>query len=82
MVRKGIADAELDVKIARADYLPTLSIQSAVSDVTGTGVQNAKVLAGGAFATLDVYSGGKRRGQLRAAAAGVWARGRPGQAGR
>jgi outer membrane protein len=71
VVRKGIADADLDVKIARADYLPILSIQSAVSDITGTGVQNANVLAGGAFATLDVYTGGKRRGQLRAARAGV-----------
>ena len=71
VVRKGIADASLDVKIARADFLPTLSIQSAISDVTGTGVQNAKILAGGAFATLEVYTGGKRRGQLRAARAGV-----------
>ena len=71
VVRKGIADANLDVKIARAEFLPTLSIQSAISDVTGTGVQNAKVLAGGAFATLDVYTGGKRRGQLRAAEATV-----------
>jgi hypothetical protein len=72
VVRKGIADAELDVKIARADYLPTLSIQSAVSNVTGTGVQNADVLGGGTFATLDVYTGGERRGQWRAAQAGVW----------
>ena len=72
VVRKGLADAELDVKVARADYLPTLSIQSAVSNVTGTGVQNADVLAGGAFATLDVYTGGKRRGQMRAAHAAVW----------
>jgi outer membrane protein TolC len=71
VVRDGIADADMDVKIARADYLPTLSIQSAISDVTGTGVQNANVLAGGAFAVLDVYTGGKRRGQLRAARAGV-----------
>jgi outer membrane protein len=70
-VRKGIADADLDVKIARADFLPTLSIQSAVSNITGTAVQNANVLGGGAFATLDVYTGGKRRGQLRAAKAGV-----------
>jgi outer membrane protein TolC len=72
VVRKGIADAELDVKIAKADYLPTLSIQSAFSDVSGTAVQNARVLAGGAFATLDVYTGGKRRGQLHAARARVW----------
>jgi outer membrane protein len=71
VVRRGIADADLDVKIARANYLPTLSIQSAVSDVTGTGVQNANVLGGGAFAVLDVYTGGKRRGQLHAAKAGV-----------
>ncbi|MBV8429573.1 MAG: TolC family protein, partial [Solirubrobacterales bacterium] len=72
VVRKGIADADLDVKVARADYLPTLSIQSAVSDVTGTGVQNANVLGGGAFAVLDVYTGGKRHGQMHAAQAGVW----------
>ena len=71
MVRKGIADADLDVKIARADYLPTLSIQSTFSDVTGSGVQSARVLAGGMFATLDIYTGGKRRGQLRAARADV-----------
>jgi outer membrane protein TolC len=71
VVRKGIADADLDVKLARADYLPTLSIQSAVSDVTGTGVQNGRVLGGGAFAVLDVYTGGKRRGQVRAAQASV-----------
>jgi outer membrane protein len=72
IVRRGIADAELDVKIAKADFLPTLSIQSAVSDVTGTRVQNASVLGGGVFAVLDVYTGGKRRGQLRTAKAEVW----------
>ncbi len=72
VVRKGIADAELDVKIAKTDYLPTLSIQSTASDITGSGVQSARVLAGGAFATLDVYTGGKRRGQSRAAHAAVW----------
>jgi outer membrane protein TolC len=71
VVRNGIADAELDVKIARADYMPTLSVQSAVSSVTGTGIQNANVLGGGAFAVLDVYTGGKGRGQLRAARAEV-----------
>jgi outer membrane protein len=60
------------VKIAKADHLPTVSIQSAVSDVSGTAIQNAKVLAGGAFAVLDVYTGGKRQGQLRAARAAVW----------
>jgi outer membrane protein len=72
VVRKGIADADLDVKIARADFLPTLSIQSAISNVTGTAVQNSNTLAGGTFASLDVYTGGKRRGQLRAARASVW----------
>ncbi len=72
VVRKGIADANLDVKIAKADFLPTLSIQSAISDVSGEGIQNARVLGGGAFATLDLYTGGKRRGQLRAAQASVW----------
>ncbi len=71
VVRKGIADANLDVKLARANYLPTLSIQAAVSNVTGTGVQNANTLSGGAFAVLDVYTGGKRHGQQRAAQAGV-----------
>jgi outer membrane protein len=71
VIRKGIADADLDVRIARADFLPTVSIQSAVSNITGTAVQNANVLAGGAFVTLDVYTGGKRRGQLHAAQAGV-----------
>jgi hypothetical protein len=34
-------------------------------------VQNANVLGGGAFAVLDVYTGGKRRGQMRTAQAGV-----------
>ena len=71
VVRRGIADAELEVKIAKADYLPTLSIQSAAADVSGVGVQNSKVVSGGAFAVLDVYTGGKRRGQLRAARASV-----------
>ena len=72
MVRKGIADADLDVKVAKADFLPTLSIQSTIADITGEGIQNARVLGGGAFATLDLYTGGKRRGQLRAAQASVW----------
>jgi outer membrane protein TolC len=71
VVRRGIADAELDVKIAKADYLPTLSVQSAVSDVSGFGVQNSKVLSGGAFAMVDFYTGGKRSGQLRVARASV-----------
>jgi outer membrane protein len=72
VVQKGIADANLEVKLARANYLPTLSVQGAVSNVTGKAVQNADVLGGGAFAVLDVYTGGKRRGQERAARAGVW----------
>ncbi|HVX13457.1 MAG TPA: TolC family protein [Pirellulales bacterium] len=71
VVRRGIADAALEVKIAKADYLPTLSVQSAVADVSGFGVQNSKVLSGGAFATVDFYTGGKRHGQLRAAEASV-----------
>jgi outer membrane protein len=71
VVRRGIADANLDVKLARANYLPTLSIQAAVANVTGKAVQNADVLSGGTFAVLDVYTGGKRRGQERTARAGV-----------
>jgi hypothetical protein len=46
-------------------------VQSAVSDISGVGVQNSKVISGGAFAVLDVYTGGRRRGQLRAAQASV-----------
>jgi outer membrane protein len=71
VVRKGIADANLGVKIAKTDYLPTISIQSAASDITGTAVQNGRVLAGGLFATQDLFTGGKRRGQVRAAEAAV-----------
>jgi outer membrane protein len=53
VVQKGIADANLGVKIAKADYLPTISIQSSAADITGSGVQNGRVLAGGLFATHD-----------------------------
>ena len=35
--------------------------------MTGTGVQNSAVFAGGAFATLELYTGGKRKGQLHIA---------------
>jgi outer membrane protein len=71
VVQKGIADANLGVKIAKADYLPTISIQSSAADITGSGVQNGRVLAGGLFATHDFYTGRKRRGELRAAEAAV-----------
>lgn len=71
VVRRGIAIAQGDVGIARADFLPTVSIQAAFSNVTGTDVQNANVGAGGIFVTHDLFSGGKRRGQLLAAEAGV-----------
>src|SRR5262249_48775943 len=70
MVR-GLTVAEQDVKIARADFLPTVSIQAGYSNVTGTRVQNANVGAGGIFVTQDLYGGGRRRGQLHAAQAGV-----------
>lgn len=70
MVR-GIRVAEEDVKIARADYLPSVSIQAGYSNVTGTHVQNANVGAAGIFVTHELYGGGRRRGQVRAAEAGV-----------
>ncbi|MDR3638504.1 MAG: TolC family protein [Isosphaeraceae bacterium] len=71
VVVRGIAVAEQDVKIAQADFLPSVSIQAGYSNVTGTGVQNANVGAGGIFVTQELYGGGRRRGQLRAASAGV-----------
>ena len=70
MVR-GIAVAERDVKVVRADFLPTVSVQAGYSNVTGTHIQNSNVAAGGIFVTQDLYDGGRRRGQLRAAEAGV-----------
>jgi outer membrane protein TolC len=69
VVRKGVAIADAEIKIASSQFLPTFSIQSSLSNVTGTGVQNSNVLAGGAFATLELYTGGKRQGQLRIAEA-------------
>ena len=69
VVRKGIAIADAEIRVARSDFLPTVSIQSTVSNITGTAVQNSNVLGGGAFATLDLYTGGKRHGQLRTATA-------------
>jgi outer membrane protein TolC len=69
VVRKGITIADAGTKIARTEFLPTFSIQSSLSNVTGTGVQNANVLGGGAFATIELYTGGKRQGQLRIAEA-------------
>lgn len=51
---RGIRVAEEDVKIARADYLPTVSIQAGYSNVTGTHVQNANVGAGGIFVTHEL----------------------------
>ena len=70
MVR-GIAVAQGDVKIARADYLPTVSVQAGYSNVSGTHIQNSNVAAGGIFVTQELYGGGRRRGQLLAAEAGV-----------
>ena len=82
VVRKGIADADLDVKIARADYLPTLSIQSAVSDVTGTGVQNARrPRRRGLRDARRLHRRQAPRPVARGPGRGL-ARGRPGQAGR
>ncbi len=71
VVVRGIAVAEEDVKIAHADFLPSLSIQAGYSNVSGAGVQNANVGAGGIFLTQELFGGGRRRGQLRAARAGV-----------
>ncbi|WP_435015578.1 TolC family protein [Tundrisphaera sp. TA3] len=71
VVSRGIAIAQGDVKVATADFLPSLSIQAGYSNVTGTGVQNANVGAGGIFVSHDLFAGGKRRGQLHAAEAGV-----------
>ncbi len=71
VVLRAIAIARGDVDIARADFLPSVSIQAGFSDVTGTGVQNSNVGAGGIFVTQDLYTGGKRRGQVRAAQAGL-----------
>ena len=70
MVR-GITVAEQDVRIARADFLPSVSIQAGYSNISGTNIQNANVAAGGIFVTHELYGGGRRRGQLRAAEAGV-----------
>jgi outer membrane protein len=67
VVRKGIAIADAEIKVARSQFLPTFSIQSSLANVTGTGVQNSNVLAGGAFATLELYTGGKRKGQVQIA---------------
>jgi outer membrane protein TolC len=67
VVRKGIAIADAEIRIARSDFMPTLSLQSSASNITGTGIQNADVFAGGAFATLELYTGGRRKGQLHIA---------------
>ena len=64
VVRKGIAIADAEIRIARSDFMPTISLQSSLANITGTGVQNSGVLGGGAFATLELYTGGKRKGQL------------------
>lgn len=71
VVVHGVSVARGDVDIARADFLPSVSIQAGYSNVTGTGVQNANVGAGGIFLTQELYGGGRRRGQLQAAVAGV-----------
>jgi outer membrane protein len=69
VVRKGITIADAEIRIARSDFMPTISLQSSLSNVTGTGIQNSGVLGGGAFATLEIYTGGKRKGQLHIATA-------------
>ncbi|SIN85406.1 Outer membrane protein TolC [Singulisphaera sp. GP187] len=71
VVIRGISVARGDVDIARADFLPSVSIQAGYSNVTGTGIQNANVGAGGIFVTHEIYGGGRRRGQYHAALAGV-----------
>ncbi|WP_165069078.1 TolC family protein [Paludisphaera rhizosphaerae] len=71
VVLRGIAIAREGVDFARAEFLPSVSVQAGYSNVTGTGVQNANVGAGGIFLTQDLYAGGKRRGQLRSAEAGL-----------
>lgn len=71
VVLRGIAIAREGVDFARAEFLPSVAVQAGYSNVTGTGVQNANVGAGGIFLTQDLYAGGKRRGQLRTAEANV-----------
>lgn len=71
VVRLGIEIAESEARIARAEYLPNVSIQTGFSNVTGTGVQNANVAAGGIFVAQELFAGGRRRGQLVAAEAGI-----------
>ncbi|WP_422931477.1 TolC family protein [Singulisphaera sp. PoT] len=71
VVQRGVAIAQGDVNIARADFLPTVSVQAAFSNITGTRVQNANVGAGGIFLSQDLFAGGKRKGILGAAEAGV-----------
>jgi outer membrane protein len=71
VVQKGILAAESDVTIARAQFLPTITIHSVYSNVTGTGVQNANVGTGGIFVNLDLYTGGRRKGRVETARAEV-----------
>lgn len=71
IVRKGILAAESDVTIARAEYFPIVTIQSAYSNVTGEGVQNSNTGTGGIFVNLEMYTGGRRKGRLQTARAEV-----------
>jgi outer membrane protein TolC len=67
LVQKGILVALADVTIAKTEFFPTISVQSAFSNVTGTGVQNSYVGAGGVFATIELFAGGRRKGLLESA---------------
>lgn len=71
IVQKAILASETDVTIARADFLPVVTIQSTYSNVTGTRVENANVGTGGIFLNYDLYTGGKRKGRLETAHAEV-----------
>jgi outer membrane protein TolC len=71
VVQKSIQSAARGVDVVRADYLPTFGTRATGSVVDGVDVQNSTVFNAGIFMRWDLYTGGRRNGNVLAARSDV-----------
>lgn len=68
---QGILDAQLGEGIRKADYLPKIFVAGNASRIDGEGIQESELLSGGLNIELDLFTGGRKIGAQRVAAAEV-----------
>jgi outer membrane protein TolC len=71
VVRLGVAAAGRGADATRADFLPVITTGATGSVVDGTRVQNARVAEADISLRWDLYTGGRRRAELRGAEAEI-----------